>query len=70
VSATHTNRRRVPVATVPERTAGAARERLNAPRAAMSDAYTDGQPVLLTARMRRTVEVGAAQVERLRAETP
>ncbi|MGA5422820.1 MarR family winged helix-turn-helix transcriptional regulator [Streptomyces lavendulocolor] len=66
------DRRRVLVAAVPERMAelGALWERLNAPWEAMFDAYTDEQLAFLTTHMRRTVELGAAQIERLRAEPP
>ncbi|QGV79204.1 MarR family winged helix-turn-helix transcriptional regulator [Streptomyces ficellus] len=66
------DRRRVLVAVVPERMAALGRlwERLNAPWAAMFDAYTDDQLAFLTTHMRHAVELSAAQVEHLRAEGP
>ncbi|MFF3685843.1 MarR family winged helix-turn-helix transcriptional regulator [Streptomyces sp. NPDC002187] len=62
------DRRRVLVSLVPERMAefGALWERVGGPWAAMFDAYSDDEIALLTAHMRRTVEVSAGQVERLR----
>ncbi|MEV3991912.1 MarR family transcriptional regulator [Streptomyces sp. NPDC049837] len=64
------DRRRVLVATVPERMAefGAVWERVGGPWAAMFDTYTEDELAFLTAHMRRTVEVSAAQVEGLRAQ--
>ncbi|MEU1365833.1 MarR family transcriptional regulator [Streptomyces sp. NPDC005803] len=62
------DRRRVLVATVPERMAefGAVWERLNGGWAALFEAYDDDEVAFLIAHMRRTVELGAAQIERLR----
>jgi DNA-binding MarR family transcriptional regulator len=63
------DRRRVLVATVPERMAefGAVWERLSADWAAMFEAYDDDEVALLIAHMRRTVELGAGQTARLRS---
>ncbi|MGW0121614.1 MarR family winged helix-turn-helix transcriptional regulator [Streptomyces sp. NPDC003327] len=63
-----TDRRRVLVALVPERMAelGAFWRRLNGTWGAMFDAYSDAEVALLIAHMRRTVEVSAVQIERLR----
>lgn len=62
------DRRRVLVATVPERMAefGAVWERLNGGWAAMFETYGDDEVALLIAHMRRTVELSASQVEGLR----
>ncbi|MFI9584845.1 MarR family winged helix-turn-helix transcriptional regulator [Streptomyces sp. NPDC052236] len=62
------DRRRVLVTTEPERMAefGAVWQRLNGPWHAMFDAYDDDEIALLTAHMRRTAELSATQVERLR----
>lgn len=62
------DRRRVLVATVPERMAefGEVWARLNGDWAAMFEAYDDDEVALLIAHMRRTVELSAAQIERLR----
>lgn len=62
------DRRRVLVATVPGRMAefGAVWERLNGDWAAMFEAYDDDEVALLIAHMRRTVELSAAQIARLR----
>ncbi|WP_327325362.1 MarR family transcriptional regulator [Streptomyces sp. NBC_01210] len=62
------DRRRVLVTLVPERVAefGAVWQKLNGAWFAMFDAYSDDEIALLTAHMRRTVELSAAQVERLR----
>ncbi|MFF1836127.1 MarR family winged helix-turn-helix transcriptional regulator [Streptomyces sp. NPDC058231] len=64
-----TDRRRVLVATVPERMAefGAVWERLNGDWAAMFEAYDDDEVTLLIGHMRRTVELGASQIARLRS---
>ncbi|MFC8274828.1 hypothetical protein ACFUJR_20295 [Streptomyces sp. NPDC057271] len=53
---------------MPERTAGpgAFWRGLNAAWGTVSDAYSDAAVALLIAHMRRTVELGAVQVERLR----
>lgn len=63
------DRRRVLVATVPERMAefGAVWERLSGDWAAMFEAYDDDEVALLIAHMRRTVELGAGQTARLRS---
>lgn len=63
------DRRRVLVEGVPERMAdfGAVWEKLSGRWAAMFDAYDDDQLALIIAHMRRTVEVSAAQVDRLRS---
>lgn len=63
------DRRRVLVAAVPERMAelGAFWRRLNDAWGTMFDVYSDAEVALLIAHMRRTVELSAAQVERLRA---
>ncbi|MFE7329798.1 MarR family winged helix-turn-helix transcriptional regulator [Streptomyces sp. NPDC057565] len=63
------DRRRVLVATVPERMAefGAVWERLSRDWAAMFEAYDDDEVALLIAHMRRTVELGAGQIARLRS---
>ncbi|NEC63483.1 MarR family transcriptional regulator [Streptomyces sp. SID9727] len=62
------DRRRVLVATVPERMAefGAVWKRLNGGWDALFDAYDDDQVALLLGHMRRTVELSAAQIARLR----
>lgn len=62
------DRRRVLVTLVPERMAefGTVWQRLNGSWYAMFDAYSDEEIALLTAHMRRTVELSAAQIERLR----
>lgn len=62
------DRRRVLVTTVPERMAGfgAVWERLNGGWAALFEAYDDDEVAFLIAHMRRTAELSAAQVERLR----
>ncbi|MET9518455.1 MarR family winged helix-turn-helix transcriptional regulator [Streptomyces sp. NPDC002994] len=62
------DRRRVLVEAVPERMAefGAVWEKLSGRWAEMFDAYDDDELALIIAHMRRTVEVSAAQVERLR----
>jgi DNA-binding MarR family transcriptional regulator len=62
------DRRRVLVTTAPERMVefGAVWQRLNGPWYAMFDAYDDDEIALLTGHMRRTAELSAAQVERLR----
>ncbi|MBT2441678.1 MarR family transcriptional regulator [Streptomyces sp. ISL-36] len=62
------DRRRVLVAAVPERMAelGAFWRRLNGAWGAMFDAYSDAEVALLIAHMRRTVELSAQQIERLR----
>ncbi|MEU4273104.1 MarR family transcriptional regulator [Streptomyces sp. NPDC026092] len=62
------DRRRVLVTVVPERMAelGAFWRRLNGAWGTMFDAYSDAEVALLIAHMKRTVELGAAQVERLR----
>ncbi|MEV6398413.1 MarR family transcriptional regulator [Streptomyces sp. NPDC051907] len=63
------DRRRVLVTLVPERIAefGAVWAKLNGAWYEMFDAYSDDEIALLTAHMRRTVELSAAQVERLRS---
>jgi DNA-binding MarR family transcriptional regulator len=63
------DRRRVLVTLVPERMAefGALWQKLNGAWYEMFDEYSDEEIALLTAHMRRTVELSAAQVERLRA---
>ncbi|MFF8280321.1 MarR family winged helix-turn-helix transcriptional regulator [Streptomyces lateritius] len=62
------DRRRVLVAAVPERMAelSAFWRRLNGAWGTMFDAYSDAEVALLIAHMRRTVELSAQQVERLR----
>ncbi|WP_329119301.1 MarR family winged helix-turn-helix transcriptional regulator [Streptomyces sp. NBC_01353] len=62
------DRRRVLVTAVPERMAelGAFWRRLNGAWGTMFDAYSDAEVALLIAHMRRTVELSAEQVERLR----
>ncbi|MFD0023717.1 MarR family winged helix-turn-helix transcriptional regulator [Streptomyces sp. NPDC058382] len=62
------DRRRVLVATVPERMTefGAVWEQLNAGWAAMFEGYDDAEVALLIAHMRRTVELSAVQVAGLR----
>ncbi|WP_137988707.1 MarR family winged helix-turn-helix transcriptional regulator [Streptomyces vilmorinianum] len=62
------DRRRVLVTAVPERMAelGAFWRRLNEAWGTMFDAYSDAEVALLIAHMRRTVELSADQVERLR----
>ncbi|MDV9191877.1 MarR family winged helix-turn-helix transcriptional regulator [Streptomyces sp. SR27] len=62
------DRRRVLVALVPERIAelGALWRKLNGAWGTMFDVYSDAELALLIAHMRRTVEVSAAQIERLR----
>lgn len=62
------DRRRVLVTLVPERMAefGEVWQKLNSAWYAMFDGYDDEEIALLTAHMRRTVELSAAQVERLR----
>lgn len=62
------DRRRVLVATVPERMAeiGAVWQRLNGAWTAMFEAYDDNEVALLITHMRRTVELSASQVEALR----
>ncbi|MFC4606321.1 MarR family winged helix-turn-helix transcriptional regulator [Streptomyces maoxianensis] len=62
------DRRRVLVTLVPERMAefGAVWQKLNGSWFDMFDAYSDEEIALLTSHMRRTVELSAAQVERLR----
>ncbi|MFG2870621.1 MarR family winged helix-turn-helix transcriptional regulator [Streptomyces sp. NPDC048338] len=62
------DRRRVLVAVVPERMAelGAFWRRLNGAWGTMFDAYSDAEVALLIAHMRRTVELSAVQIERLR----
>ncbi|MCX4818561.1 MarR family transcriptional regulator [Streptomyces sp. NBC_01142] len=62
------DRRRVLVTLVPERMAefGALWQKLNGAWYEMFDAYNDDEIALLTAHMRRTVELSAAQIERLR----
>ncbi|MER5885679.1 MarR family winged helix-turn-helix transcriptional regulator [Streptomyces sp. NPDC001941] len=64
------DRRRVFVRTVPEKAAelGAFWGRLNQAWSTMFDVYDDEEVALLTAHMRRTVELSAAQVERLRGD--
>ncbi|MCP3822110.1 MarR family transcriptional regulator [Streptomyces sp. A3M-1-3] len=65
------DRRKVLVATVPERMAefGALWDRLGGPWDALFDGYADDEVALLIAHMRRTVELSAAQVQRLRTGT-
>lgn len=62
------DRRRVLVRTVPERMAefGALWQRLNGAYTAMFDGYDDDEIALLIGYMRRTTELSAAQMERLR----
>ncbi|MET7759346.1 MarR family winged helix-turn-helix transcriptional regulator [Streptomyces sp. NPDC005389] len=62
------DRRRVLVALVPERIAelGALWRKLNSTWGTMFDVYSDAELALLIAHMRRTVEISAAQIERLR----
>ncbi|WP_418958449.1 MarR family winged helix-turn-helix transcriptional regulator [Streptomyces tritici] len=62
------DRRRVLVAPVPERMAelGAFWQRLNGAWTRMFDDYTNAEVALLIAHMKRTVELSATQVERLR----
>lgn len=62
------DRRRVLVSLAPGRTAelGALWRRLNGTWGTMFDVYSDAEVALLIAHMRRTVEVSAQQVERLR----
>ncbi|MER6099595.1 MarR family winged helix-turn-helix transcriptional regulator [Streptomyces sp. NPDC001728] len=62
------DRRRVLVALVPGRIAelGALWRKLNGAWGTMFDVYSDAELALLIAHMRRTVEVSAAQIERLR----
>ncbi|MEU0401786.1 MarR family winged helix-turn-helix transcriptional regulator [Streptomyces sp. NPDC006197] len=62
------DRRRVLVALVPERMAelGDLWRKLNSTWGTMFDVYSDAELALLIAHMRRTVEVSATQVERLR----
>lgn len=62
------DRRRVLVATVPERMAefGAVWKRLNGGWDALFDAYDDDEVALLLGHMRRTVELSATQIARLR----
>lgn len=62
------DRRRVLVATVPERMAefGAVWEQLNGRWAGMFETYDDDEVALLIAHMRRTVELSAVQVAGLR----
>ncbi|WP_306325335.1 MarR family winged helix-turn-helix transcriptional regulator [Streptomyces venezuelae] len=62
------DRRRVLVAPVPERIAelGDLWRKLNGTWGTMFDVYSDAEIALLTAHMRRTVEVSNAQIERLR----
>ncbi|MER6613451.1 MarR family winged helix-turn-helix transcriptional regulator [Streptomyces xantholiticus] len=66
------DRRRVLVRLVPERMAefGALWQRLNGPWTAMFDEYDDNEIALLIGHMQRTVELSAAQVERLRGGGP
>ncbi|MET7619887.1 MarR family transcriptional regulator [Streptomyces sp. NPDC005408] len=63
------DRRRVLVTVAPERMAelGEVWQKLNGAWYAMFDAYSDEEIALLTVHMRRTVELSAAQVERLRS---
>lgn len=63
------DRRRVLVALVPGRMAELAAlwRKLNGTWGTMFDVYSDAEVALLIAHMRRTVEVSAAQVERLRS---
>ncbi|MGW5425166.1 MarR family winged helix-turn-helix transcriptional regulator [Streptomyces sp. NPDC003943] len=63
------DRRRVMVAAVPERMAelGAFWRRLNSTWGNLYDAYGDAELALLTTHMRRTVELSATQIERLRS---
>ncbi len=62
------DRRRVLVSLAPGRTAelGALWRRLNGTWGTMFDVYSDAEVALLIAHMRRTIEVSAQQVERLR----
>lgn len=62
------DRRKVLVATVPERMArfGEVWDTLRAPWGAMFDAYDDAEIALLITHMRRTIELSAAQIQRLR----
>ncbi|HEY9374011.1 MarR family winged helix-turn-helix transcriptional regulator [Streptomyces sp.] len=62
------DRRRVLVATVPERMAeiGALWGRLNRVWGTMFDGYSNAEVALLIAHMKRTVELSSAQIERLR----
>ncbi|MFJ5141222.1 MarR family winged helix-turn-helix transcriptional regulator [Streptomyces sp. NPDC088707] len=62
------DRRRVLVALVPERIPelGALWRKLNSTWGTMFDVYSDAELALLIAHMRRTVEISAAQIERLR----
>ncbi|MFB8087263.1 MarR family transcriptional regulator [Streptomyces sp. col6] len=62
------DRRRVLVATVPERMAevGAVWKRLNGGWDGLFDAYDDEEAALLLTHMRRTVELSATQIARLR----
>lgn len=62
------DRRRVLVALEPARMEelGALWRKLNGTWGTMFDVYTDAEVALLIAHMRRTVEVSAAQIERLR----
>ncbi|KOX36419.1 MULTISPECIES: MarR family winged helix-turn-helix transcriptional regulator [unclassified Streptomyces] len=62
------DRRRVLVSLAPGRAAelGALWRRLNGTWGTMFDVYSDAEVALLIAHMRRTVEVSAQQVERLR----
>ncbi|MFG2330718.1 MarR family winged helix-turn-helix transcriptional regulator [Streptomyces sp. NPDC048604] len=62
------DRRKVLVAPVPERMAelGALWQRLNRAWTRMFDDYSNAEVALLIAHMKRTVELGAAQIERLR----
>ncbi|MFJ8589179.1 MarR family winged helix-turn-helix transcriptional regulator [Streptomyces sp. NPDC093595] len=66
------DRRRVLVSTVPGRMAelAAVWEQVGGAWAEMFDAYTDEEVAFLTAHMRRTVDLGAAQIERLRTQAP
>ncbi|MFD7980310.1 MarR family winged helix-turn-helix transcriptional regulator [Streptomyces sp. NPDC059071] len=63
------DRRRVMVASVPEKMAelGAFWRRLNRTWGELFDAYDDAEIALLTDYMRRTIELSAAQIERLRS---
>lgn len=63
------DRRRVLVTLVPERLAefGAVWQKLNGGWFGMFDSYDDDEIALLTTHMRRTVELSAAQIERLRS---
>jgi DNA-binding MarR family transcriptional regulator len=66
------DRRKVLVYTVPERMAefGAVWDRLSVGWWAMFDAYEDEEIALLTSHMRRTVELTAMQIDRLRQGEP